>query len=263
MSDREYHELAGSDLGEFVEAVKDTLAMWLHWHTDKDVWYDNMTAGGDAAWMYKEHRKQVQKTRASRKYLGRDPGPRDVMLDIGDQQFNWTEAACRVAAVDELSAGMRQCPECGAMWDSGDPWCECEVEDGEEIVPDLDNVIEWIRDIEYSFSEHQLRRALYEDGWEMWRDRWGTEVDSVHDEIKEALDRYYDLETNWDRLTWAREATRIYHVNGEVLSDYGDQVGLDCALVCEVRDRGFASVFGEDHVRAYLEEDEEGVDIAA
>ena len=226
---------------EFVSAVSDTLTYWLMCHTDPETWADQWCAG-EPAWMFEQSSGEL-----SNDYF----------------HFDWKRAAYEVLA-SQLYA--ERCSACGAiMVDYEGVWCEClaDYEDdpdefGEEPTTetvDDSELVEWLEEVGYPLSEWAIEQALEEKGFAAYSEALAGYISGHVEEMEEAVKRLDDAiaaDDRWNMLTLAREATRIYHVNGEVMEDYGENIGLDFSLVDSVRNDGFAEVFGREEVREFL-----------
>ena len=226
---------------EFVSAVSDTLTYWLLCHTDAETWADQWSAG-EAAWMFQQTNGEI-----SNDYF----------------HFDWKCAAYEILAA-QLYA--EQCSACGAiMVDYEETWCDClaDYEDdpdyfGEEPTTetvDDDDLVNWLEEAGYPLSEWAIEQALEEKGFAAYSEALAGYISGYVEEMEEAVKRLDDAivsDNRWNMLTLAREATRIYHVNGEVMEDYGEYIGLEFSLVDSVRNDGFAEVFGREAVREFL-----------
>jgi hypothetical protein len=229
------------DVEDFVLAVRDALKAWLLMHTDAECWAEEWTAG-EPEWSFKNTKGRIDNDWFS---------------------FDWKAAVYREMAEDWLPTTER-CPRCGMLVFEG--WeidCDCWEDDEEpESEPctddDLDELVEWMEDTCTEPDPDVAYRALVTHGFTVYQDALASIIDGYVDEMRDAVDALNEAisdDDRWAMLTLAREATRIYHVNGEVMEDYGERVGLEFRLVDRVRDEGYAEVFGRDEVREFLGED--------
>jgi len=224
---------------DFVLAVRDALHVWLLVHTDPECWAAEWTCD-EPEWAFKESEGVIRNDRFS---------------------FDWKGAVYKEMAENWLSTTSK-CPRCGMLLFEGRELdCDCWKEDEEPETElcteeDLEDIVEFMEDCCTEPEPSRALDALVRYGFSIYRDALERTIATHVDEMRlavQALSEAVDADDRWNMLTMAREATRIYHVNGEVMQDYGERVGLDFSLVDQVRSEGYAEVFGEEEVRAFLE----------
>jgi hypothetical protein len=217
----------------FILTVKNTLQLWLDVHTNPEAWAGEWLMGCDAEYTFREAKGKLENDYFS---------------------FDWKTVAYRQWAKQNVSCWVR-CSGCGALWESWAFDCDCEedIEGGE--IEDWQDLACWAEDIEIVLDESSLLESLKEDGFRVYRQALEPVTRGIEEEIGATLDAFGRCVTGWDYLTWAREATRIYHVNGEVIQDYGERLGLEYNQVDSIRDNGFVAWFDKEDLREFMDSD--------
>jgi len=216
---------------DFVVAARDTLVSWLLAHTDRDVWATEWCMD-DPEWAFKEFGGK-----ASNDWF----------------EFDWKEAVYKLMAEDMVGSTWA-CPECDQTYlDGREIDCDCDA--GSVPLEDPQPIIKFLEDCQAEPDLHHAYEALrtygYDAYWEALEGVVSWHVDDMKKAVRK-LTEAIESDSRQDMLVYAREATRTYHVNGGVLEDYGENIGLETSMVNEVRDHGFAEVFGRDDTRLFI-----------
>jgi len=182
------------------------------------------------------------------------------ILETNYFYFDWKQSALEAMAKRQIGMWSR-CDNCGLLIEPfgycGNEECQ-EVEAGETTLTDsdIDELVDWFDELDFMPEESDLWDSLQNEGFDTYQNGTGSTIDGIIETIEDSL---ADIETaleSGDRseiLAAIQAATQIYHVRGNIMADYGEYAGLDYWFVDMVRSNGFAAVFGEDEVMAYLE----------
>lgn len=179
--------------------------------------------------------------------------PKKVTLFNGDS-VDISESLSKFYAED-LGWKFYDCPECGVSFDST---CdECGAEDLEEITGD--EYAYYASEYLYDFSNVSRRawvKAYEEALFPAYRESVAPLVEGVLEGIIDAIMDMVAMANAGnlpELLAATMAATQVYHVNGEVIEDYGDYQGIYASDVRAVRDGSFEEQFGEEAVTSFLE----------
>ena len=91
-------------------------------------------------------------------------------------------------------------------------------------------------------------------GFREYRNGVKDVVAPVISEIKDVLKSIRKAKTNEDKLEAVLWGTRVYHVHGNVMQDYG-MGEISYNLVDSIRDNGLNSVFSREEIEEYLKQE--------
>lgn len=223
----EYIDIDGPE--QFCEAVKTTLTLWMDMHTNRDAWTQSWLAGCETSYTY-----------------GLTP-----VISNDYFTFDWTAAAYALLAND-YRGDFEKCAHCGSLWDYSSFDCDCQEETESEPIDDTAYLAEWLQGCEYPLSETVLERSLLTAGFDAYREALAPVTAGIEEEIKECLDAIAAAKDNYSLIQACMWATRVYHVNGNVMDDYGDYTGLEVGMIDDVRNEGLESRFDRDEIREFI-----------
>lgn len=214
-------------LQEYIDGVEKSLQYWLDLHTDAKTWAEEWTLD-DIQWAFKE-----------------SPTIKNSYFT-----FDWKRAAYKQYAKVNRHWFIC-CKNCGCIFENGyeDSCC-----DNPKFVnpPKLADLIEWLSELELELSDDVLYDALEKDGFKTYRIALKDTIAPVVSEVKMILRAIRKARTNQDKLVAVLWGTRVYHVNGNIMSDYGDRTGLDYKMVDSIRNNGLESIFSKDEVSEFV-----------
>jgi len=226
---------------DFIHGVTTALRYWLLCHTDPDIWtrgWINDQLG------YTEYMDTLLTHGISNHYF----------------EIDVKKLATKQLALEWLDVHS-QCPECETICEYGFEECECDDSDGDNWEsPDLDIFIEWLDDfdsimyVEDNLKYTCIEEALKTDGFEIYRERITQWTSGVEEECKEAIEAIENAESNQDKLVNAMAACGILHVNGNILKDYGEEIGFEYWQLNQIREDGLISMLDPDELREWIEE---------
>lgn len=218
-------------LKDYIEAVENTLQYWLDVHTVAEKWAEGWIIDDDAEYSFKER----------------------PVIKNNYFTFNWKESALRKMAENDKHL-YNVCPNCGCINEDGYEYCCEEPEQGEE--PSAEDMAQWLEDIDAIPSERDLRESLEEEGFKVYSEALSAVISPVVDEVTDVLKAIRDAEEAEDKLRAVLWGTRVYHVHGNIMSDYSDKINydieLDYKLIDSIRNDGLESVFSREEIDEYL-----------
>lgn len=214
-------------LQEYIEGVENSLQYWLDLHTDAKTWAEEWSMD-EIQFMFKEN----------------------PIIKNNYFTFNWKEAAYKRYAM-KYRYMFTRCKNCGCIFDAGyeDECCE-----HPKFVnhPSVANLCEWLSELELELSDDVLYDALEKDGFKVYKAALRDTIAPVVQEVKAILRAIRKAKTNQDRLVSVLWGTRVYHVNGNIMSDYGDRTGLDYRMVDSIRNNGLESIFSKEEISEFV-----------
>lgn len=227
------------DPASFCKAARNTLQFWLDVHTARDAWAENRLID-DVQYAFEQ----------------------TPIISNDFFHFDWRAAAYRTLA-SEYSTDFEQCAHCGSIWEAYSFDCNCVEYDNEddelcaESVPidDLGTLTSYLQEFEYPLLDCILERALWSEGFDAYREALEPVTAGIEEEIKECLDAIAAAASNYDLIQAVLWATRVYHVTGNIMEDYGDYTGLDYRTIDDVRNNGLESLFDRDEIREFITEE--------
>lgn len=228
-----------SSLSDYIEEVRHTLKVWLALHTDREVWASNW-ARDDIQYTFEETKGILQNN-----YF----------------YFDWKEAALLAMASRQISDGLwSRCDNCGSIIDSfyhcdNEECQEAESDETELTDGDIDDLLFYFDELGVIPEESDLWDSLENEGFKAYQEGVSSYIAPIIREIESSL---ADIETalesddKTELLAAVQAATQIYHVNGNVLIDYGQYANLEYKFVDNVRNNGLTAVFGEEEVNEFM-----------
>lgn len=213
---------------DYVNAVETTLQHWLDIHTDPEKWVQGWIIADDILYTFKE----------------------TPVIENNYFSFDWCKAALRQLAKDTRHLYNR-CKNCGCLNDGYD-CCE-NVKLGRH--PTIDELTEWLTELEAEPSENALMESLIKDGYKTYKAALKDIIAPIVGEVKDVLKAISRAQTNEDRLQAVLWGTRVFHVHGNIMSDYGElaQYEVDYQTIDNIRNNGLESVFSREEISEYLE----------
>lgn len=221
---------------DLILAIRNTLEYWLMLHTDAETWTNQWTQDEDDYII-----RDLMNRGVSNSYFSFDVKQETINLYVQDNLYLFY-----------------QCPECGMICESGYEECECPDMDYDTWEhPDFDTLYEWISDIEIGedYLTRYVIQALENKGFETYRDAISCYTCTIEEECQTAIDNIDNAETNEDKLAAAMNAAGIYHVNGEIMRDYGETIGLDYDQLCTLRSDGLKALFDRETILEWLSQE--------
>lgn len=217
-------------LDDYIEGVEKALQYWLDIHTEADKWAENWIIDEDVLYTFKEM----------------------PIIKNNYFEFNWKESALKRLAEDTKHL-YNVCLNCGCINEDGYEDCCEEPEPGNE--PDTDELFYWLDELEAQPTESALMESLKKEGFKIYTEALEDIIRPVVEEVKEVLEAIHNAETPEDTLQAVLWGTRVYHVHGNIMSDYSDKVNYDIEynLIDSIRNNGLESVFSREEITAYLE----------
>jgi hypothetical protein len=216
---------------QYIEAVENALQYWLDVHTIAEKWAEERIIDDDAEYTFKE----------------------SPVIKNNYFTFDWKKSALRQMAENQKHL-YNVCPNCGCINEDGYEDCCEEPEAGEE--PSVEELMYWFDDIEAIPDERALLDSLENEGFKVYQEALGPIIAPVVDEVNEVLNAIRSAETPEDTLRAVLWGTRVYHVHGNIMSDYSDKVNyeveIDYKLFDEIRNNGLESVFSREDIETYL-----------
>lgn len=217
-------------LEEYIQGVEDTIKYWLDLHTKAEVWAGEWSLG-DIKYAFES----------------------SPVLSNNYFYFEWKKAALKRHAKFNKRY-YHICRECGCVWDSGYS-CDC-TEDSRMRPAKVYEIEEWLSEIEFIPNEDDLQESLEKDGFKAYRDALKDITRPVESECKDVLRSIKKAKTHEDKLQAILWGTRVFHVHGNIMRDYGDRFGVDYNLIDSIRDNGLNSVFSNEEIEEYIKESE-------
>jgi len=230
------------DIDDFIAAVRATLKYWLTLHTNGVAWAEESFLD------YNDLNQWLQ----------------DCTKD-GVIENDYFHTDVKAAALENMAREaienneIELCSNCGAMLFDGEYCYNCEDE-GQEwesenaTMEELNDVLCFYEDTQAQLSDSHIYDAMVGPCFNDYRDGIKGVTGGIEDEIEEILAAYEELgddRQNW--VLWALNALGVWHVNGNIIEDYGDRFNLDYNFAVSVRDCGFADSFGEDELLEWLD----------
>lgn len=150
-------------------------------------------------------------------------------------------------------------------------WCEscnwwadnCECEEPNIAEPDIETVIdiiestgEWGRSATWDEITELFRTEVFA----AYRQGVAYLTNPIIEEIGYLLRQIHQARSNVDLLAAVQAGTQIWHVNGQVVKDYGDRYDLSDGQINDIRNDGLTAWFGEEEAAEWLEEEFEPLD---
>lgn len=213
---------------KYVDAVESTLQYWLDCHTQPKKWAEGWIVDDDVEYTFKE----------------------SPVISNNYFTFEWRKSALRREA-KKTRHMYNICKNCGMMNDGFD-CCE-DVKLGKN--PTITDLTYWLEEVEAQPTNSALMESLVKDGFKVYREALKDIIAPVVDEVKDVIKAIRRAKTNEDRLQAVLWGTRVYHVHGNIMSDYGDrsQYEIDYKMIDNIRNNGLNSVFSNEEITEYLE----------
>lgn len=228
-----------SDVRDYCQAVYLTLLFWRRVHNNGEWWAE------DGVSPYENSRNDVSEFIENATVKG--------VISNNYYSFDVRNALIDREAAKTLHYYGR-CQGCGWLVGAGQE-CDCEEEQDRDGAT-IDEVADFLRDIDYQSGNatwDDLLEVMEGPGFAAYFEGVGPYTSSIIEEVGDCLRRFNAAESNEDLLLMSRVATAIWHVNGNLVRDYGDRFDLSDAQVNSIRDNGLADWFGEEEVAAFLE----------
>lgn len=218
-------------IDELLDSAINTFQHWINIHTDPEHWANVWNI--DDNWQY---------------VLENCP-------TIGNGYFSFDiKSACLKLWAEENEHLFCQCQSCGLIQEWGFEDDECCDNPEYEDLDDTEYLIEWLNvgSIEnYLIPDYLVQRVMETEGFKVYTEAVRPVFESSLDEIQECLDAMQS-DDNQERLAGLAWANHVYHVNGGVLSDYGDRFDYPYSLVNEISQKGLESVFDIEEIQEFL-----------
>jgi len=216
-----------ADLELFCLAVRACLQFWLDIHTKAEAWADNWCTGFPT----------IEAAYAAMPYFSND-------------YFEWDWGA---AAREYLrtSGDYIQCVECHRIGQLGSLDCDCDASAEEPNGWDFE---EWW-EMGSKFPGYALEAALLGDGFATYRIALEPYTHLFESAIKRFLQEFDGAATNAEILAATLHGLEIQHVHGNVVTDFGVNVGVPGTMALEVTEYGMGGLngwFDEEYVQEFL-----------
>ena len=208
-------------ISQYVESVENALQYWLDLHTDAETWAEDTSLDS------------IQ-----------DTFKNSPILSNSCYTFNWKNAAIRREAKNTREL-FQVCKNCGMINDGFD-CCE-NPRLGKH--PSIDELAKWYSEMGIELSDDILMETLVKDGFKVYRNALRDHVQPVINEVKDVLKSIRRSKNNEDRLLAVLWGTRVYHVNGNIMADYGRE---ELSLIDSIRNNGLESVFPKEDINEYI-----------
>lgn len=227
-------------ISDFISGVKFTLQYWLDIHTVAEHWARQWVPDYDLHYMLQN--------------LG----------DYGSISNRYFTFDIRAAILSTWAKNHKRdyvvCSKCGRIWDESYFDCDCskKAKPKKAKKSDLLEYADCFDDYSnlYGLDEGDLWECLVKDGFPVYRAALEDYAETVENDISESLKDIAKAESSGDPyelLAAVMQATQVYHVNGEIMEDYAEQVaGIDYSLIDDLRNNGWISVFGEDEYNEFV-----------
>ena len=213
-------------LEEYIQGVEDTIQYWLDLHTKAETWAQEW-ALDDPEYMFKQ----------------------SPVLKNHYFTFDWKEAAIKRHAHNHKNE-YQICCRCGLIWDV---YYDCDCTDNPKMKSvTIKELTGWLEEIEPVLSENDLMDALEKDGFKVYRDALKDLTKPVEDECKDVLKSIRKAKTHEDKLQAILWGTRVFHVHGNIMKDYGEQFQVPYNLIDSIRNEGLNSIFSNEEITEYL-----------
>lgn len=226
-------------VADYCKFVREALYYWLMIHTDPETWAQQ--------WLV-------------------DDTPNQAMMQSKGTlkhnffEFNWLEAAIRKLAQSN-DTGLEICDGCRSICFAGDDSCRCEEDDEQknhrevniEKEDELGLFVDFARDCGIDIPDAIVMNALRDDGFPVYAEAMDSYISYVAAEVKEVIEKIDDAETPEDKIAAVLWGTRVYHVHGKIMEDYGCQFSsFDEDDIDKIRNNGLAAVFSKEQIEAFL-----------
>lgn len=218
---------ATESVENLVDSIRNTIEFWLMVHTDAETWANDWASGDFENLL-------------------------ENVPVLGNSYFSFDlKDACIRQWADENAHFFSVCSVCHCLGESLD----CGCEDAEELDASVDALVEFFEDVGFhgTFPEYMIRDAMETDGFDAYTDALSGTIAGVVDECETALKMFDDAANGRDLLTAAMSSSSILHINGDILEDYGDQLGLDTNTVDVYRDEGLTALFEREEILEFME----------
>ena len=220
-----------SSIETYVKAVRATLDHWLKIHTDREAWVENWLGGCDVRYIYDSSNGEL-----SNNYF----------------TFGWANATKKYHAENTADEYTR-CDQCGAIGYIGDEEYICECEDADFEEPSAGDVLEHIDMNEASYySDDELLKSLVNDGFDCYSDALDVVISGIVDEVTEIIESIDSAEDSQSLLVAVLYGTRVYHVHGNIFSNYGGDIGLEPDFIDNIRNNGLNSVYSNEEIAEFI-----------
>lgn len=217
---------------EYIEAVENALQYWLDIHTVAEKWAESWIMDEDVNYTFKEC----------------------PVIENNYFKFDWRKAALTKMAESEKHL-FNVCLNCGVINENRFENCCEEPETGEE--PSTDELAYWLEELEVQPSERALLESLEDEGFKAYTEALSVIISPFVEEVADVLGAIRSAETPEDTLQAVLWGTRVYHVHGNIMTDYSEKINynieLDYKLIDSIRNNGLESVFSREEISAYLE----------
>lgn len=231
-----------SSIQDLCDAVLNTLKYWVAIHTDAESWAENWLAGYEPS-EFLEHVGKLENG-----YFSVDLKEKVLEQYIDDNLDNFS-----------------RCIYCGQIDESGYECCDCSEDDFEDDedtewnddhweTPDKEDLLDWFSDIGLpnDLSENTIFNAIvaaFDDYYESVEPVFRNELEMIENAIN-------DIElanNNAELLAAVLAGTQVYHVNGQVMDDYGEVSNLDYKFVDSIRNDGLLAHFTQEEIDDFME----------
>lgn len=229
-----------SDINDFITAVKWTLDYWIKIHTDAHWWAREWVPDGDLDYMLNNLDEYGV---IDNKYFSFDA--RTAILSTWAKNHKGDYVICN---------------KCGSIWDKYYFGCDCSKK-AKPIKAKKSDLLEFAQygvgsyDDLYGIDSSDLWGCLVKDGFPVYRSALKDYTETVEDDIQESLKDIDAAEATgnpFEILAAVLQATQVYHVHGEIMSDYGERANVSSELIDDLRNNGWIDTFGEDAYNEFI-----------
>lgn len=222
-----------NSISDFCEAVLSTLKYWYNTHTDAKTWAEDWLCGYSPKKFIEE--------------IGGILENSYFRVNVVEKVFShWCKANIDdFYCCEKCYMIVESCNECDCGND--DFWKECGIE----------RLTEWMSDI---YGDELPPYTTDEMCFDAIVDCFDEYAAAVHPHIlcelelcKNAIE---DIENSFDNKTELLAAclagTQIYHLNGNIMEDYGGLANIDSMFICEVRDNALLEYFTQEEIDEFV-----------
>lgn len=212
---------------EYIDSVETTLQYWLEVHTNPVKWAEEWIMD-DPEYFFKNNHT------------------------VKNNYFEFELAKEIYSTIAKRTIHeVHKCKNCGCINDGYD----C-CNDPKLIRATIAEYTEWLKEIEVTPTDTDIINTMEKQGFKVYRNALKDIIAPVIGEVKDVLKKIRSSRTNEDKLEAVLWGTRVFHVHGNIMQDYGDraQNEVDYTLINSIRNDGLTSVFTREEISEYIEE---------
>ena len=236
-------------LESYVNIVKETLQNWVRDHYNAEAWAKTLIINDDIFETLSFYGLEAEFIVANNYY-----------------EFDWLETIVEKQIEEEVWC---RCNTCSCIYHEADSYT-CYVCDEENLeysfntctLDELDDVLYHVRelvtgmdadDMSNIFSYNHVFKSLTDIGFVRYSDGVHQYTDTIKDDIEDYLEKLSTSETNEEILRLTLWATRVMHVNGNIMSDYCDEIEFN--IIDSIRNNGLEAFFSREELTEFIESD--------